>query len=801
MRYLKFILSLLVTVIFILILDGKITTGLDNLPPLGSFFSPFTGFWQNAEPTNGYSDLELKSSGITEEIEIIFDERLVPHIFAQNAADAMFAQGYLHAKYRLWQMDISTRATGGRLAEILGPRLIEFDRLKRRQGFRTAAETSVRSWQQNPRTYKLLEAYSNGVNSFIKELSPQNYPLEYKLMNFAPEAWTTFKTALFIHSMNNSLCRTEFDIEETNVLNVFGKDIFDFLFPEYNPKQSPVIPEGTPWPEANNQSSDTSSIYLGKIHHKPYPKPPANIGSNNWAVSGSKTASGFPILCNDPHLNLTLPSTWYEIQIQTPEFNSYGVSLPGVPGIIIGFNENIAWGETNVGQDILDWYRIHWVDSSKTQYFLDGKPTDTEKVVEVIKVRNQEDILDTVNYTYWGPVVYEDKGHPYQDLAMHWMAQRKPHPEEVNVFLHLSAAKSFADFSNALENYYTPPQNFVFAAKDGDIALRIQGRFPIKEKYQGRFIMEGDSTGNDWKGVVPSKFTPMVKNPPRGFVSSANQHSTTPDYPFYYYGRFNDYRGRYLNRKLEEMNNLTVEDMMSLQNDNYSLKAEEALPLLLKNLDSVQITQHKEVHTLLKNWDYRFNKTSKASVIFDKWWQNTYRLIWDEILDREDDLQLHSPETWRTIEIIEKFPENQFFDILETEEKETASEVITKAFGEVVAWMDTTELTDWKDYMNFSIPHLGRIDALSISDLDMGGYDEALNAMEKSNGPSWKMIIEMGPEPKAFGIYPGGQSGNPGSPFYSNSVYDWAKGEYYQLKLLKNKEDISPLFKIKCSSK
>jgi penicillin amidase len=791
MRFLAFLLSAVLTIGLIFVLSNSIPAGSTSLPPLGHFLSPFTGFWQNAEPLDQSGETELNLPGLKGKVEIIFDERMVPHIFAENDEDAILAQGYLHAKYRGWQLDITTRAAGGRLAEILGPRLIEMDKRKRRQGFRTAAATAVSSWRKSEEASRLLDAYTNGINAYLKELSPRDYPLEFKLLNYAPEPWTHFKTALFVKSMAETLCFREYDLEETNALHLFGRELFDFLFPSNNPKQSPIIPEGTPWEFSPEEVPEPQpGTYIGKIEHSSQPKPPPFLGSNNWAVSGQKTASGYPILCNDPHLNLTLPAIWYEIHINTPEYNCYGASLPGLLGIIIGFNENIAWGETNVGHDVLDWYRIHWTDESRTAYLLDGKAVEPEPIVEIIEVKGQEAIQDTVLYTHWGPIVYEDPENPYHDMAMHWLGHEAPSPEEALVFLRLNKARNFADYKKALAEYSSPPQNFVFAARDGDIAMRVQGKFPLKAKEQGRFILEGDSTKNGWKGFIPNTQVPMIRNPERGFVASANQHSTAPDYPYYYYGNFDDYRGRYLNRRLAEMQSIDANKMQKLQNDNFSILAEEAVPLLLSQLDMDQVSPDHLFLKTLKSWDFRFQMESMAPVVFTTWFERFYDMVWDEMTENEQGLDVRRPEKWRTLEILSEQPDNDFFDWQKTPtSKEDASDLVTLAFQYTDSLLNARYdykaegLPDWRTAKGTYIPHLGRINAFNVNDILVGGYRDALNSVKKSNGPSWRMVVELGPEVRAYAVYPGGQSGNPGSPFYDDFISTWAEGSYYSLHL------------------
>ena len=769
------------------------------IPAIGKLFNPFTGFWQNAEKIDQQNVENLNFTQLSAPVKVIYDKRLVPHIFAQNITDATFVQGYITAQHRLWQMDIATRSTSGRLAEILGPNLIKRDKIQRRKGVVFGAYNALSAWGKDPVATKNMKAYTSGVNAYVTQLSSKDYPIEFKLLDYHPEPWTDLKTAIFVKSMAESLCGREDDLESSNALKAFGRETFDFLYPEYNPKQDPIIPEETPWdfvPEQEMESEQEKPVRIGAITKRPFKKPDPSWGSNNWAVAGSKTASGNPILCSDPHLMLTLPSIWYEVQIHTPNSNAYGVSLPGIPGVIIGFNENIAWGQTNVGHDVMDWYKINWTNDKKDTYLLDGKEVKVEWRHEKIGVKGGEDIIDSVKYTKWGPIVHEDEDNEYQNMAMRWLPHDEPDPKEAVLFQELNQAKNYDEFSSALTNYVAPAQNFVFAAKNGDIAMKVNGRFPIKRKEQGRFVQDGSDSKNAWAGFIPMDRIPQMKNPERGFVASANQHSTSPDYPYYYNGGFEDYRGRILNRKLEKMDNITIEDMMKLQNDSYSLKAEEALPLLLQHLDESSLAdKESNMLKMLKEWDYNYDQNKVAPILFELWYNAFYKATWDEIYTLNENQTMLFPESWRTIALLEEDPENKFFDIQSTPEKETAKSIIKSSFNTMIEnlakWEDEGDKLDWAHYKKTVIGHLGQIPAFNSDLVVSGGHGDALNATRKSAGPSWRMVVELGDKVKAYGIYPGGQSGNPGSPFYNNMIPNWATGKYDQLHFVSSPAELA----------
>jgi len=804
MRTIIFIISLFITSALVFTLNRSIPSSGESIPPLGKFLNPFTGFWQNKTDDKLISET-LSMTNLKEAVKIVYDDRLVPHIFAENELDLHYAQGYTTAKHRLFQMDLVTRLASGRLSEILGSELLEFDKLNRRRGIAWAAQNAVIAWRQSDQ-YPKLEAYVKGVNDYINSLSPKDYPLELKLLGYEPEQWTDYKTALFIKNMADVLASREEDIEATNALDVLGQDAFDFIYPEYNPKTSPVIPADKKWTFKNSKESPDQPTDKNLSSHpkRITPKMPKGIGSNNWAVSGKKTASGYPILCNDPHLNLTLPSTWFEVQLHCPEFNVYGVSLPGIPGVIIGFNNDISWGVTNVGHDVADYYRINWAEANKESYFLDGKIKPADIVIEKIKVKDQETVLDTVKYTVWGPVVFESSDQ--QDLALRWLGHTSSTPNELSTFNQLAKAKNYDDYYKALQHYTCPAQNMVFASREGDIAMRVQGRFPIKKKEQGRFVQDGDQTANAWSGYIPYEQIPAIKNPTRAFVSSANQHSTAPDYPYYYNGEFEQFRGRILNRILGKMDKISPDDMKALQNSSFSIKAEEALPLLLDLINTDDLDETDQLfYEQLKEWDFKYKAESVAPILFEKWFKLFYAATWDEVFQNKkaEGLDMLGPEEWRTIALLKEQPDHKYFDLIATNKKETAKWLANMTFKEMsneIQIMDNeNEKLEWYQYRDAAIKHLLRIPDFSRTDLKVDGCGDALNAVRGNGGsgslngygPSWRMIVAFKKDGiDAHGIYPGGQSGDPSSFYYDNMIDDWAAGNYYKLNFLQSADEL-----------
>jgi penicillin amidase len=787
MKILKFSVAFLLTVGLTYFLANPQTVGGKKIPALGNFLNPFTGCWQNAEsksfvPSGKFNFDELKA-----EATVVYDDRLVPHIFAQNDEDAAFMQGYVTAQNRLWQMEFQTHAIAGRLTEIVGEIALSTDKETRRMGLPFAAKKTLEAWKKQP-SFAIVEAYTAGVNAYIQSLKKEDYPLEYKLLNYKPEEWTPIKCVLFTKAMANTLARQDNDIETTNILNVLGRELFDFLYPEWFPQQSTIIPEGTKWNFTPIAVSDTI-IPSGQTSLNALPKVDPFLGSNNWAVSGKKTASGKPILCGDPHLKMTLPAIWFEIQINTPNYNVYGASLPAIPGVIIGFNNHIAWSQTNVGRDVLDWYAIRWKNADKKAYLWGNQYKKANIVIEEFKIKGSETVYDTVRYTHHGPIVFDDKKDPKGNMALRWLAHDAPLGDEVGVFQKLAKAKNYAQYAAAIKDFACPAQNFVFASVQGDVALWCQGTYPLKSKEQGRFVMDGSRPENDWKGFIPQTHNPHVINPERGFVSSANQHSTTPDYPYYYAGSFDDYRGRYINAKLAAMDSVKVQEMMSLQTDNFSLLAAEMLPLLTAKVITQNLSSDgKKIMEKLKKWKFRYEKDLVEPTFFDEWLAKFNELLWDEMLQHKEKMPIRTPELWRTTVFLRNNPTSSLFDIKKTKKQETFEDIATLSFNETLKQFKKG-IPKWEQHKSTTIGHLARLDALSARNVSVGGSKYAPNAISKENGPSWRMIVALEKTPKAYIVYPGGQSGNVGSRFYDSFIPHWQEGKYYEAFFMQSKTE------------
>ncbi len=794
MKKLRFLILLFITIALIIALNISIK----GLPAFGLLLNPTTGFWANAEIEKFYLPKEAVLDKLKEKTEVYFDENRIPHIFAENEHDLYFIQGYIVASLRLWQMEFQVIAAQGRISEILGnqEKYINFDKSQRRLGLVYGAKNKLKALEEDKLAKDLLGAYKDGVNAFIENLDDKNLPLEYKLMGYKPEPWTNEKTMLVIMNMSKILANMGDDIENTNFVAQYGKDLFDKMY-KTDLKIEPVIP--TPnkgWaiekedsmqkeissqkpPIAIGAKSQKSKAKLSKTKNKPT----YHIGSNNWAVSGTKTKSGFPLLSNDPHLGFSLPSVWIEMHLVGPQSNAYGVTFPGAPGITIGFNEKIGWGMTNSGRDVKDFYTVEYKDATKELYHYQNQWLKSEFVYEEIKIKGAESVFDTVIYTKYGPVAYTDfqTQNGKYDIAIQWMPHRAS--KEYLMFYMLNKAQNFEEYKEATRYFESPAQNMVFACVDGDIALRNQGKFPVQKYEQGKFLQTSNE-GNVWEDFIPFEANPMQHNPKRGYVSSANQESTDASYPYYYTGWFEHYRNRVINNELEKMTQATVQDFKDLQMNNFNLIAFEALPLLLPYIDNTKMDfAHQDIFNALSKWDCYNNKDSKEAIYFEFFFNNYKTLLWDEFGDG-----MVAPNTVQTLELLKDSIAHPFIDNKTTNVVETQKDIINKAFNMAINESKEYENKTWGDYNEVTFAHVAKIDAFSRK-VHAGGNNHIVNATRGTFGPSWRMILDFDKgEVNGIGVYPGGESGNPGSKYYDNFVDDWANEKYHRLENNKDKE-------------
>ncbi len=766
------------------------------IPALGKLINPFNGLWLNSERLEKMDDV-VDTDALEAAVDVHFDDRNVPHIFATNDYDLYYTQGYMHAKDRLWQMDFTTRVASGRLSEVVGSKALEFDRFHRRIGIKRAAMSSLDSLRTLPEYYNILQAYSDGVNARIEELKFKDYPIEFKLMNYKPEDWTPLKSILIVKYMAWDLDGFPDDLYYTNSKKILSDSLFQELYPEYDPYTVPIVPEEF-YPKAARAATEThpvsNEVYAGSPNKEKYRK-----GSNNWVVHGSRTKSGHPILADDPHLGLSLPSIWYENQLTTPDVNVYGVTIPGVPMVVIGYNENIAWGLTYITSDVIDYYALK-LDESGKKYMIDGEWKPLTITLNTIKVKDAfTNTVDTVYHSEFGPVVnYNNSEYwTYRSIppksSMRWTAHDKS--LDMITFYELNKARNYNDYVNALKHFNAPGQNFVFASKTGDIAIYHNGHIPLRTSNESAYVKDGTKSA-DIKKMVPFELLPNAKNPAQGFLQSGNQSPVSPRYPYWLGNDYVSYeRSGRIAEVLSKSNGITVEDMQQLQHDAKGILAEKLLPMLLKDLNKEKLKQDAlDALTELENWDYYYSADSKAPVLFEAWRGALLSLLYRDEFGSSD-LAWAWPRNSTMLHDLETKTDAAFYDDKFTDNVvEDRPQLIQQAFDSAMVKLSSTigglnDSWEWGKYNATNIGHLADLGPFSRNNIYTDGYFRTVNATNGSHGPSWRMIVEMGPEVKGYGVYPGGQTGNPAAEGYDAFIDDWNSGYYYELVFMKDEND------------
>ena len=768
------------------------------LPPLGKFLDPVNGFWANSEKEPLKVPERVSLPGLQEQATVYWDEWHVPHIFAQNTHDLYFMQGYVSAYHRLWQMDLQVRKAAGQLAEILGSDLLPIDRKQRRLGIPRSAQAMCSVVLQDATTHTMLQAYAKGVNAYLDEISYDKTPVEYKLLDYLPEPWSPYKSCLMRKEMSRLLSLAETDMENSNMVQHFGKEMFDFLFPNN------IDLEGY----LTERKVDFSAV--------PVPKPPEERmvalpplyreladkynGSNQLVVAKQKSRSGHVLLGSEPDLDLGLPSLWYFAHLSAPQYNAIGATIPGLPGVVVGANDSVAWSFTNAPRDLADWYAIHFTDATRSQYWYDALPHHTKKVVERIKVRGQETFYDSILYTHHGPVVYDHNFRVSEAekpvyLALRWVGHGLSN--EFSALHRLAKSKNYETYLAAIKSYEDPPQSIAMAAVSGDIAIWTQGKYPLKWEEQGKFVLDGSRSQNDYREHIPFLHNIHEKNPAEGFLSTANQEPiAAKKYPYFiHHWWYERYRSRRINDFIKALNKVAPQDIMRLQNDNFNYIAYEFLPIFLEKIVLNELGADEILpHRILSEWDY-FNHGDRVAPVYFQWWYDGFnQLLWDEFRAVEGDYIL--PEDYRTYQIITQKPDFALYDRVDTPEQESLGDLVNDSYLHMLAaakkWRKENEgeKLSWQSYKRTEVRHLLRIPSFGVYNVAVGGAEHIVNAVKKRHGPSFRMIIELAEqeEPKIWFIYPGSQTGNPGNITYAEWVVDWANGAYKVLLATRDEE-------------
>ncbi len=475
---------------------------------------------------------EISSSKITSNIEVYRDSFAVPYILAQSDEDVAFALGYLHAQERLFTMDLIRRAGEGRLSEVLGEKALPFDKMFRTVGIKRNIEKNLSKY--DPTVMKILQSYSNGINKYIKE-QQGNYAVEFDVLGYQPEKWKPIHSLIVIKMMAWELNISWWtDLSFSELIQKLGKDKVLEILPDY-PENAPTIITDNfkNLPAINSTLAETDRAFRQMMGWTG-----THIGSNNWVVNANKSVSGKPIIANDPHLAFSAPGKWYAAVIKSKDWNAAGVTLPGVPGIVIGKGENISWVLTNVMNDDSDFY-VEKLDSSKTKYFLDGQWQNLKIIKDTIKVKNGKDQIITIKETHRGPII--SNIHPFKfiynkddldipPISMRWSGNE--FSDEMLAFYKINKAKNWNEFRDGVKYFGIPGQNFVYADAQGNIGYIMGARIPIRNSSNPTLVFDGTTSENDWKGFVPTQEIPVILNPTENFIASAN-NKTLKDFKYH----------------------------------------------------------------------------------------------------------------------------------------------------------------------------------------------------------------------------------------------------------------------------
>ena len=749
----------------------------------------------------------LKLAGLANSITIIRDKHAIPHIYGTTADDDVFlALGYVHATDRMWQMDMFRRMAEGNLAEILGESAFEQDVFCRTLGFARAAERCLAAMQENSPTYRCLSAYSRGVNARIEELAPDELPVYFKTLGYTMAPWSPIDTLSFLRYVAWLLCGSFDDLWLLTLADKLGADAIDELYPFDRPYEIPIVPEkkilkprkmSSVIPKNIPGLLDAARDILDRALRTGFwQRLRSSAGSNNWAIDGTKSASGAPILCNDPHLEFMLPSVWYIAHLATEKMNVAGGTFPGIPAVLVGHNDRIAWGVTNTQADVVDFFyeKVHPKDTSKYRH--KGRWRRFETVNETVSIRGIGPREVTIELSVHGPVLTR-KG---QTITMQWTGHELS--DEVQTFLRLSSATSFADFLDALRCAGVPAQNFAYADKEGTIAIFPAGKFPIRKHGFGRVPHDGSSGEFDWRGFIPFSRLKYVVNPGSHYVASANQRPVGGSYPYHYLGWQWDanYRARRIKHLLASNKLLTLDDMKRFQLDVHDCAAESFLPALFSAFEEENPEELVgNALALLKTWDCKATPDSVAATIWMTWFlylrDAFWGVVWNtagaptegcwgfadnswypptELLERI----LRQPEEETVLNTV-KIPHGDDLDALVRHSFEQAvTDLATKAGEDMTAWR-------WAQFNKAQFESLSKVEALSRKDVPVGGTMYTLYPGGKSDGvvagATLRFIVSFDHPDEALVVYPGGQSEDGASPHYADLFDAWVNGDYIHL--------------------
>lgn len=760
----------------------------------------------------------LKLAGLKEPVEIVRDQWGLNHIYAKNQHDLFFAQGYAAAADRLFQFEIWRRQATGTVAEILGERELKRDIGTRLFKFRGDMVTEMNHYHDDG--VEIITAYTDGVNAYIEEImkNPEELPIEFKILNIEPQKWTP---EVVISRHQGLLGNINEELQIGRTVAKVGPEKAKELF-WLHPKEPDLNIDNKINKELLSQDilelynayrksvkftqEDILPVYRGQeiadifIENQKKNRDSLSIGSNNWVINGTRTKDGNTYMANDPHRTIAVPSLRYMAHLVAPGWNVIGGGEPEIPGISIGHNEYGAWGLTVFETDGEDLYVYELNPENPNQYKYQGVWVDMKTIQETIKVKGQKDTIVNLNYTQHGPVTLIDKeNNVAYAVRCAWM---EPGGSPYLASLRMDQAKNWEEFRDACNYSHIPGENMIWADKEGNIGWQAVGIAPIRRNFSGLVPVPGDGT-YEWDGYLPIVEKPNDLNPDKGFIATANQNVTPPDYEHWDAIGFSwsdPYRGDRIEEVLSNKSDFTMEDFKALQNDYHSLPAKELVPFL-KNIKFDG--KYEEAKTRLEHWDYALNPNSIPAAIYVAW-QDTLAELVDEALIPDDVKNVVSGlQLKRVIEAITD-PESK----MGANALQKRDALVEKSFQHAITHLENRlgpDMEKWQ-YGQAKNKHvymehaLGKVVNQSMRDtlfnlgpLPRGGNGSTPGStggnLNQSSGASFRMIVNTGDWDTAQATNGPGQSGNPESPFYSNLFEPWAKDQYFPVYYTKQKVD------------
>ncbi len=761
----------------------------------------------------------IQLSGLKGEVEVFRDSFGIPHIFAENEKDLYMAVGYVMAQDRLWQMDLLRRVTTGRLAEILSDDLLDVDQLMRSLEM-TKKSTRIYN-RADPQLKACIEAFSEGVNQFIEE-NKKRLPFEFRLLAYSPEPWKPIHSINLIGYMAWDLS-TGWPNELTlhKIKEKVDIDKFNGLIPNIPGQSTSIYP--------NFQLDEAEGEVLSALDQVTQKLDELGLdifrGSNNWVAAGSKTKSGKPLLANDMHLGLSIPGVWYQMhQVIPGKLDVSGVVLPGQPLIVAGHNQNIAWGFTNVMTDGLDFYQETINPNNPNEYLLDGEWKKFKTIDEKIINMAGDTLIMTNKFTHRGPVVTSIKAIPGKTISMNWIGLLKSN--ELSTVYQLNRAKNWDEFREALRTFVSVNQNVVYADTEGNIGLQSTIGIPIRESG-GMGVYPGDTSLYDWKGLVPFEELPFEFNPASGFLSSANNRTTDPDYPHYISSWFDlPYRQDRIQELLKETDQIEIADYIRIQADQTSKMAQKFNPIFVEQLaKSEKLSEaEKEALGILRTWDFNLTRESVAATIFEYLYFNTCKeLVFDEL--GEDLFKEFSGKKIMIKNFMENMLTNQessWCDNIQTKDNvESFSQIVEIAFREsllqIAAEMGPkSSKWEWGKVHTITLEHplssakaIDKLLNLSRGPYSVGGSHHTVspysyNFMEPgsvNHGSSHRHIYDLSDWDQSLTVIPTGNSGIPTSRHYCDQSELYVNQQYHSDYVSKSKVEESARYRMIFSSK